>query len=103
LALVDGYQPPEPAEIVLPGAPARAAVDLVVEGFVLQGKATAYDREVATELATVVTGGDTDITESVSEQDLLALERGAFLALIRNGKTLARIEHMLETGRPLRN
>ncbi|HJP20694.1 MAG TPA: 3-hydroxyacyl-CoA dehydrogenase NAD-binding domain-containing protein [Alphaproteobacteria bacterium] len=103
LALVDGYQPPEPVEIVLPGAPGRAAVDLAVEGFVLQGKATAYDRVVATELANVVTGGDTDITESVSEKDLLALERSAFLALIRNGKTLARIEHMLETGRPLRN
>ena len=103
LALVEGYQPPEPAEIVLPGAPGRAAVDLVVEGFVLQGKATAYDRVVASELAHVVTGGDTDITENVSEKDLLALERSAFLALIRNGKTLARIEHMLETGRPLRN
>jgi 3-hydroxyacyl-CoA dehydrogenase len=103
LALVDGYQPPETAEIVLPGAPGRAAVDLVVEGFVLQGKATNYDRVVATELANIVTGGDTDITESVSEKDLLALERSAFLALIRNGKTLARIEHMLESGRPLRN
>ncbi len=103
LAMVEGYQAPETAEIVLPGAPGRAAVDLVVEGFVLQGKATAYDRVVATELANVVTGGDTDITESVSEQDLLALERSAFLALIRNGKTLARIEHMLEQGRPLRN
>jgi 3-hydroxyacyl-CoA dehydrogenase len=51
----------------------------------------------------VLSGGNTDITEETSEDQLLALERRAFGALIRTDKTLARIEHTLETGRPLRN
>ena len=50
-----------------------------------------------------LSGGATDITEETSEDQLLALERKAFQALIRTDKTLARIEHTLETGRPLRN
>jgi 3-hydroxyacyl-CoA dehydrogenase len=54
-------------------------------------------------VAKVLTGGDTDVTQVVKEKDLLALEREGFLSLIRTGATLDRIEHMLETGRPLRN
>jgi 3-hydroxyacyl-CoA dehydrogenase len=51
----------------------------------------------------VLSGGDTDVTETVSDDDLLALERQAFMTLIRHRATLARLEHMLETGKPLRN
>jgi 3-hydroxyacyl-CoA dehydrogenase len=58
---------------------------------------------VAKRLAVVVTGGDTDITETLSEDDLSKLERSAFMDLVRTPSTLARIEHMLETGKPLRN
>jgi 3-hydroxyacyl-CoA dehydrogenase len=50
-----------------------------------------------------LSGSDTDVTQETSEEQLLALERRAFQALIREPKTLARIEHMLDTGRPLRN
>ncbi len=103
LAMIAGYKPPEPPEASLPGPTAKAALDLAVEGLVLQGKATAYDREVATALAKVLSGGDTDITETIKEKDMLALERQAFLGLIRKGPTLDRIAHMLETGKPLRN
>ena len=76
---------------------------MAVEGFVLQGKATAHDKVVSAAVAKVVTGGDTDITATVKEKDLLALERDAFMSLIRTGATLDRIEHMLTTGKPLRN
>ncbi len=103
LALAADYAPPEPATINLPGATARAALAMAVDGFVAQGKATAYDAVVAGQLAHVLSGGDTDITEEVDEKQLLKLEREAFLALIRKPKTLDRIEHMLSTGRPLRN
>jgi 3-hydroxyacyl-CoA dehydrogenase len=44
-----------------------------------------------------------DITEPLSEDAVLKLERQAFMALVRHPATLARIEHMLETGKPLRN
>ncbi len=39
----------------------------------------------------------------VTEQQMLDLERAAFMRLVRTGPTLARIEHTLETGKPLRN
>jgi 3-hydroxyacyl-CoA dehydrogenase len=51
----------------------------------------------------VLSGGATDITTPVGDDDLLQLERAAFMTLIKQPATLARIEHMLETGKPLRN
>ncbi len=103
LELAESYVPPEPVELSLPGASARAAIDMVVQGFHASGKATAHDVVVAGALASVLTGGDTDITESLGEEALLALEREAFMGLVRQPATLARVEHMLETGKPLRN
>jgi len=103
LAMVADYVPPELPEVFLPGATARAAMAMVVDGFVDQGKATAYDAIVAKELGQVLSGGDTDITEPVTEKALLKLERESFVKLLHNGATLDRIEHMLTTGRPLRN
>jgi 3-hydroxyacyl-CoA dehydrogenase len=58
---------------------------------------------VAGELAKVLTGGDTDVLDTVSETKLLELERVAFMRLLKTSATLARIEHVLETGKPLRN
>ncbi len=101
--LAAGYTPPEPVAIVLPGPTGKTALDMAVAGFRASGQATPHDVVVAGRLATVVTGGDTDVTETVSEDDLYRLEREAFLALIQTPGTLARIETMLETGKPLRN
>ncbi|MBT5667028.1 MAG: 3-hydroxyacyl-CoA dehydrogenase, partial [Rhodospirillaceae bacterium] len=103
LELADGYAPPEPRDIQLPGPTARVAMELAVAGFRKQGKATPHDVTVAHALADVLSGGDTDMTETVSEDDLLALERKAFVKLIRTPLTLARVKHMLKTGKPLRN
>ncbi|MHA1536817.1 MAG: 3-hydroxyacyl-CoA dehydrogenase NAD-binding domain-containing protein [Alphaproteobacteria bacterium] len=103
LSLVEGYTPPEPAEFNLPGPSAYAAMTMAVSQFVEQGKASEHDALVGAGVATVLSGGDTDLTESVSEDDLLRLERQEFMKLVRTPKTLARIEHTLETGKPLRN
>lgn len=103
LSLVPGYQPPTPPEFSLPGATARVALSMAVKALVLSGKATAYDAEISKELTFVLTGGETDMTESVTEDKLYALELKAFMTLIKNPHTLARIEHMLEFGKPLRN
>ncbi|MBM3569285.1 MAG: 3-hydroxyacyl-CoA dehydrogenase [Alphaproteobacteria bacterium] len=103
LAMVPGYKPAEPAEIFLPGATARTALAMAVEGFRLQGKATPHDVTVMAALARVLSGGDVDILDPVKETDLLALERAVFLSLIKTNATLDRIEHMLTTGKPLRN
>jgi 3-hydroxyacyl-CoA dehydrogenase len=103
LALVPGYQPPAPPTFRLPGAGGKAALTLAVEGFRAQGKATPHDAVVAGYLSEVLTGGEADLIDTVTEGDLLALERKAFLTLIRNPATQDRVEHMLTTGKPLRN
>jgi 3-hydroxyacyl-CoA dehydrogenase len=62
-----------------------------------------YDAHVARKLAYVITGGDLTRPTLVSEQYLLDLERDAFVSLCGERKTQERIQHMLKTGKPLRN
>ncbi|KLI63620.1 3-hydroxyacyl-CoA dehydrogenase/enoyl-CoA hydratase family protein [Aurantiacibacter marinus] len=103
LAMVDGYEAPEKPEYRLPGPTGKAALDLAVDSFHKQGKATDHDVTVAGELAYVLSGGDTDMIDTVTEAQMLKLEVEAFMRLARNPKSQARVEHMLETGKPLRN
>ncbi len=103
LALVDGYQPPAPPEFRLPGEGGRAALAMAAEGFRKRGLATAYDMVVSDALAGVLTGGEADLVDTVSEPDMLKLEREAFMLRVRDTRTMARVEHMLEKGKPLRN
>ncbi|TXH78742.1 MAG: 3-hydroxyacyl-CoA dehydrogenase, partial [Thiothrix sp.] len=103
LAMVEGYQAPEPIEINLPGPTARTAMQMAVRDFQEMGKATPHDGVVSNQLAYVLSGGDTDMVDKVSEDQLLQLERTAFMNLLHNNNTLARMETMLETGKPLRN
>jgi 3-hydroxyacyl-CoA dehydrogenase len=103
LELAAAYAPPEEVALHLPGATGRAAIEMAVRDFELKGLLTPHDRVVVDELKQVLTGGDTDIVDEVSEDALLKLERAAFMKLIRHPGTLARVEHMLDTGKPLRN
>ena len=103
LALADGYQPPKPAEYRLPGPGGRVALDLAVDGFAATGKATPHDVVVSKAVARVLTGGDADPLDTLTEDDVTTLERQAFMTLVRNPASLARTEHMLATGKPLRN
>ena len=104
LTLAENYVPPEQdIELNLPGPTARVALDMAVSDLAKSGKATPHDVTVSHELSTVLSGGDTDITEVVTEKDLLSLERAAMARLFRMSPTLDRIEHMLSTGKPLRN
>ena len=103
LSMVDGYEAPEKPEYRLPGATGKAALALAVDSFHKQGKATDHDVTVAGELAHVLCGGDTDMIDTITEAQMLKLEVEAFMRLARNPKSQARVEHMLETGKPLRN
>jgi 3-hydroxyacyl-CoA dehydrogenase len=103
LAMVEGYAPQQPPDYVLPGPAGRAGFNKAAQGLHRRGIATDHDLIVADALAEVLSGGDADIIDTVTEQQLLDLERGAFMRLVRTGPTLARIEHTLETGKPLRN
>jgi 3-hydroxyacyl-CoA dehydrogenase len=103
LELAESYAPPEPVEVAPAGESARVALDMAVDGFRKLGLATPHDTVVAGALAGVLSGGDTDLTETVSEDGMLALERAAFARLAVHPATMARIKHTLKTGKPLRN
>ncbi len=103
LALVENYAPPKPQDLTLPGPSGRVALEMAAESFAKRGIATKHDLVVAAALAEVLTGGGADHTVPVTEAQVLELERAGFMKLIRTNATLARIEAILETGRPLRN
>ncbi len=104
LELTKNYRPPEPVELILPGPSGKVALSLALENLRAKGQVTAHDEVVAAALAEVLTGGpNTDPTVPVTEDDILALERAVFLRLVKMDATLGRIEHTLETGKPLRN
>lgn len=103
LALAEGYQAPAKPVFRMPGPAGKVALDMAVSGFAATGKATPHDVVVCGRLAEALTGGDADPTEEVKVDRLLEGERAAFMALVRTPGTLARIETMLTTGKPLRN
>jgi len=103
LLLAKDYTPPKPTEYRLPGASAKAAMEVAVGNLKLAGKITDYDVEISQQLAGVLSGGQCDITGTLTEDDLLNLELSAFLHLVRQPGTLARLDHLLKTGKPLRN
>ncbi len=103
LSLVATHAPPAPVTLRLPGASGRAALAMAVEGFAALGKATPHDVTVCAAIAEVLTGGPADPIEDTPDDALYALERDVNLRLVRMPETQARIRHMLETGKPLRN
>lgn len=104
LAMAKDYKAPEKVEdIRLGGAGAKLALDMAVSDLQKSGKATPYDGVVSDHLAIVLTGGNKDYMDVLSEDDMIKLELAEFMKLVANEGTLERIEHMLDTGKPLRN
>ena len=101
--LVDNYKAPEIKNHYLPGPSGKAALDLAVDDLVKAGHATPHDVVVTKELSHILSGGDTDPTETVSDEKILEMEREGILRLMRTEGTMDRVEHMLTKGRPLRN
>jgi 3-hydroxyacyl-CoA dehydrogenase len=67
------------------------------------GYITLHEKKMVEKLGYVMSGGDLSSPTMVSEQYLLDLEREAFLSLCTEKKTMERIQHMLKTGKVLRN
>jgi 3-hydroxyacyl-CoA dehydrogenase len=105
LAMVrEGYQQPRlRTDIPVLGEAALATIKLAVHMMIKGGFISEYDGHVARKLASIITGGDLSHKTLVSEQYLLDLEREAFVSLCGERKTQERIQHMLKTGKPLRN
>jgi 3-hydroxyacyl-CoA dehydrogenase len=97
------WTPPTPPNFRPAGEGARLVLEQQVDNLVLAGKATPHDRVVAGKLAWVLTGGSHTPLETIAEQDMLDLEREAFLSLCGTPATQARMDYMLKTGKPLRN
>jgi 3-hydroxyacyl-CoA dehydrogenase len=98
-----GYIPPVKRSFRLPGRNAYATFDMGLRSL-LGGKFISdHDYLIAKKVAHVMTGGPTNSYQEVSEDYLLELEREAFLSLVGEPKTLARIAYMLENNKPLRN
>ena len=105
LKLAKNYQPPEmDKEIFLPGEEGRLPIEMTLEGYAKAGNISQHDVLIGKKLAYVLTGGENaSIFSSVDEQYLLDIEREAFLSLCAESLSQARMQHMLKTGKPLRN
>ena len=104
LALVPNYAPGAPREdIKVRGESAYSLLKLGAWSAHKGGYITGYDTVIGEKLAGVLSGGRLTGENTVSEKYLLDLEREAFLSLCGRPETQARIQHMLKTGKPLRN
>jgi 3-hydroxyacyl-CoA dehydrogenase len=98
-----GYRPPIKRRFPVAGRSAKATilgslVNMRDGGFISQ-----HDFHIASEIATVLTGGDVEAGTLVTEEYLMQLERKGFCGLIVHPKTQERIMAILSTGKPLRN
>ncbi|MFO1318796.1 MAG: 3-hydroxyacyl-CoA dehydrogenase/enoyl-CoA hydratase family protein [Burkholderiales bacterium] len=99
-----GYRPPLPASAIpVAGRTGSATIRAHLTNMLVGGYLSEHDLLVGSTLAEVLCGGDVDAGSLVDESWLLALERRAFMDLLATEKSQARIEHMLKTGKPLRN
>ena len=100
----DGYTMPQRREdVTVLGRGGLAALYAAANELKRGHFASDHDIKIAKKIAWVLCGGDLTGTQQVSEQYLLDIEREAFLSLCGEQKTLERIQHMLQTNKPLRN
>ena len=85
------------------GKPLKEKMIKVLEKLYNEKVILDHGMEVGKELANVLSGGDTSIEKTLSEDDLYKLELDAFMKLIETKKTQERIKHTLATGKPLIN
>lgn len=98
-----GYHPPTPRSYVLPGESGIATLSMMVDTLVAGGYASEHDALIARKLAVVLSGGKGGNAKPVTEQEILDLEREAFLSLCGEAKSQERMQYMLMNNKPLRN
>ncbi|MBF0200425.1 MAG: enoyl-CoA hydratase/isomerase family protein [Desulfamplus sp.] len=104
LRMVDNaYAPPAKKPVRVMGNAAQGMINAEIYNM-LNGKfMSEHDAFLAKRIAFVMSGGDVNKNSEVPEETILKLEREAFIDFTREEKTIARIDHMLKTGKPLRN
>jgi 3-hydroxyacyl-CoA dehydrogenase len=103
LGLAKFYKKPSRVQIPVMGENFRGMTDAILYNMRYGNFASDYDVHVSRKLAHILSGGDCAEGTLVTEEEILALEREAFLSLCGEKKTQDRIMHMLNTGKPLRN
>ncbi len=104
LGLADsGYHPPPRRSYRLPGESGIATLEMMIDTLVAGGYASEHDALIARKLAVVLCGGPSGQTHEVTEEEMLALEREAFVSVAGEAKSIERMQHMLTTNKPLRN
>jgi 3-hydroxyacyl-CoA dehydrogenase len=104
LKMVDeGYAPPVKRPIKVIGAAAQGMIDAELFNMQSAKFVSEYDAFLAKRIAYVISGGDVRTNSTVAEEVILNLEREAFIDFWKQEKTVARVAHMLTTGKPLRN
>jgi 3-hydroxyacyl-CoA dehydrogenase len=98
-----GYHPPVPRAYKLPGDSGIATLEMMVQTLVHGGYASPHDAKIAMKLATVLCGGEAGASHAVTEDEILELEREAFVSLCGEPLSQARMQHMLQHQKPLRN
>ncbi len=97
------FKAPIETKFNLPGKSAKEEMIKVLEKLYNEKIILDHGVKVGTELAHVLSGGDTNINKALSEEDLFKLELDAFMRLIETKETQNRIKHTLKTGKPLVN
>jgi 3-hydroxyacyl-CoA dehydrogenase len=105
LALAHGHHvsPVEDPAIPVMGTSGLALAESVLFNMQEAGYVSEHDRKIGMHLANVLSGGRVPPGTTITEQEMLDLEREAFMRLLGERKTLERMEHILKTGKPLRN
>jgi len=99
----EGYRPPLPKRLSLPGAEGVATLKMFLHNMKLTHWISSHDEKIGLHLAKILCGGDTTINDPVDQQTILDYEREAFLSLCGEPKTQDRIKYMLVNNKPLRN
>ena len=97
------FKAPDEHKFNLPGKAVLSEMNKILEKLYNDKVILDHGVEVAKELAHVLSGGETTIDKTLSEDDLFKLELDAFMRLIETQKTQDRIKHTLLTGKPLVN
>ena len=97
------FKAPSETEFKLPGKAVKEEMNKILEKLYNDKVILDHGLLVAQELAHVLSGGDTTIDKTLSEDDLYKLELDAFMRLIETKETQDRIKHTLATGKPLVN
>ena len=98
-----GYHPPVPRAYKLPGESGIATLKMLVNTLHAGKYASEHDVKISMKLAEVLCGGVTGSTHAVTEDEILELEREAFLSLCGEPLSQARMQYMLQNNKPLRN